>query len=516
MKLSLILEAKDRASRLVERVQRGVTGLRQRGITPLGRAMQNVDRVGSRFLTNLPTRLSALAVRVRAVAGRWGMGALRIGALGAAAAIGTTIRMVATLAALTAGLAAFGAGFAASWATAGVVKVGAQFEQFRVVLENTEGSAQKAQAAMDWVKTFARQTPYEIGDVMQAFVALKAYGIDPTNGALTALGNAASGMGKPLMQAIEMLADAQTGEFERLKEFGVRASQQGNKVTFTYMRAGKEVTRTANKSAADIQKALIGIFDERFKGMMDRQSRTLAGLWSNLMDMLTNFQLTIADAGFFDAIKAKLQSVLDLVNKWAADGTLQRAAERISTLLTDITNKAYDFVTKTDWNAVVTGIGAIATALVNVIGLIGRAATEFGKLTARFDRNASLQISRGWFTSAAQKRAARDRVRAANRELGRPENDGIDPADVEADKRSDAAAGEARRYERRARDNERRGTPGFRPGDLRLPLKPDKISLDVHLTGPGAQQASVRRIQASGDGIDASVYRGRAMTGALV
>jgi hypothetical protein len=37
-------------------------------------------------------------------------------------------------------------------------------------------------------------------------------------------------MGKDMMQMIEAVADASTGEFERLKEFGIKASKQGDQV----------------------------------------------------------------------------------------------------------------------------------------------------------------------------------------------------------------------------------------------------------------------------------------------
>src|SRR3546814_7160434 len=60
-------------------------------------------------------------------------------------------------------------------------------------------------------------------------------------------------------------------------------------------------------NAAAINKAIRDIADDRFSGMMDRQSRTIKGLWSNLLDMLANFQLDVADRGFFDVVKGKVQ-----------------------------------------------------------------------------------------------------------------------------------------------------------------------------------------------------------------
>ena len=43
------------------------------------------------------------------------------------------------------------------------------------------------------------------------------------------LPNTASAMGKIVEQFVEAVADASTGEFERLKEFGIKASSEGDR-----------------------------------------------------------------------------------------------------------------------------------------------------------------------------------------------------------------------------------------------------------------------------------------------
>ncbi|MDG4813775.1 hypothetical protein P8629_12270, partial [Hydrogenovibrio sp. 3SP14C1] len=85
-------------------------------------------------------------------------------------------------------------------------------------LETIEGSQEKAKASLDWIAGFAKKTPYDLAQVTESFVKLKAYGIDPiADDALRILGDTGSAMGKSLDQAVEAFADAATGEFERLK-----------------------------------------------------------------------------------------------------------------------------------------------------------------------------------------------------------------------------------------------------------------------------------------------------------
>jgi len=114
------------------------------------------------------------------------------------------------------------------------IDTAAQFEDFTSVLKTLEGSSIKAKSSMNWVSDFAAKTPYELAEVTEAFVKLKSYGMEPMNGLLRTLGDTSSAMGKPLEMAVEAIADAVTGENERLKEFGIRAQVHGNKIRYEY------------------------------------------------------------------------------------------------------------------------------------------------------------------------------------------------------------------------------------------------------------------------------------------
>lgn len=215
-----------------------------------------------------------------------------------------------------------------------VVQTSAQFETYQATLETIEGSADKARQSLDWIADFGKTTPYDVAQVTEAFVALKAYGIDPiADDALRTLGDTASAMGKPLQQAVEAFADAATGEFERLKEFGIKAKSQGDNVTFAWTKNGKEMTKTVKKSSNEIRAFLLETMGDRFSGAMDRQSKTWVGMMSNLGDTWTDFQRRIGEAGFFDDVKANLTRLLDALAVLDENGTLDRWAENLSDTL---------------------------------------------------------------------------------------------------------------------------------------------------------------------------------------
>jgi hypothetical protein len=87
------------------------------------------------------------------------------------------------------------------------------------------------------------------------------------------IGDMAAIMGKPLSQAVEAVADAQTGELERLKEFGITKGMLIDKAQEMY---GVEIVN-AKGQITDMDKlngALMGIMKERYAGGMETASKS--------------------------------------------------------------------------------------------------------------------------------------------------------------------------------------------------------------------------------------------------
>ncbi|NBT06501.1 MAG: hypothetical protein EBS54_07180 [Betaproteobacteria bacterium] len=95
-----------------------------------------------------------------------------------------------------------------------IVDVQRQFDVLNSSLVTVTGSSDAADRAFAWLKDFAATTPFQLSEVTQAFIKMKALGLDASRESLTSYGNTASAMGKSLNQMIEAVADAATGEFE--------------------------------------------------------------------------------------------------------------------------------------------------------------------------------------------------------------------------------------------------------------------------------------------------------------
>lgn len=260
-----------------------------------------------------------------------------------------------------------------------VLNTSAQFEGYQATLETIEGSAERARQSLDWIADFAAATPYDVAQITESFVKLKAYGIDPiANDTLRILGDTGSAMGKTLNDAVEMFADASGMEFERLKEFGIRASQEGDNVTFTWTKNGEELTRTMKKSATEVRAFLLETLGDRFAGAMDRQSRTWNGMVSNLGDTWSGFQRKIGEAGFFANVSGKLEQLLATLDRLDREGRLDEWAEALSSSLEWTADVLWAVGTRFAENA-----AFIAENWESLEGPVTAVAAAFGLLIAR-------------------------------------------------------------------------------------------------------------------------------------
>lgn len=198
------------------------------------------------------------------------------------------------------------AGFAIGSVVSQVVNAQREFEKLRASLVTVTGSSASAGKAMEAIQKFAAQTPFSLQEVTEGFLKLRNMGLTPSERALMSYGNTASAMGKNLNQMVEAVADATTGEFERLKEFGIKAKQEGDKVQLTF----QGVTKTIGNNAAEIEEYLLRIGEVEFAGGMSRQADTLDGDLSNLSDTFSQtLTLFSQGSGFGDLLRGSVQAL---------------------------------------------------------------------------------------------------------------------------------------------------------------------------------------------------------------
>lgn len=184
-----------------------------------------------------------------------------------------------------------------------------EFQKMEAVLTTALGSNSAAKAAMDQIVNFASSTPFQVNELTDSFVKLANRGFVPTMDQMRQMGDLASSVGKSFDQLTEAILDAQTGEFERLKEFGVKASAQGDVVQFTF----KGITTEVAKSDKAIQEYILSLGNlEGVSGSMEAIAATTGGAISNLEDNITQLFKNIGDSssGFINWFVKDLNNVI--------------------------------------------------------------------------------------------------------------------------------------------------------------------------------------------------------------
>lgn len=267
----------------------------------------------------MPTNTDVLQIKLETS----GDGKVKASIAGVGKSIGTldtesvkATRSSLSLATALKGVAAGFVIFKAGELVSGLIAINKEFDSLEASLTTVTGSEAKAAQAFDNIQEFASTTPFQLNEVTNAFIKLTALGLDPSDAALRSYGNTASGMGKSLNDMIEAIADAATGEFERLKEFGIKASVQGDQVKLRF----RGVTTTIGNNAAEIEGYLRRIGNVEFAGGMERQMDTLGGGFSNLEDSTAKFARAIGEgSGFNESLKSATHWLTEFLNS-ASEG----------------------------------------------------------------------------------------------------------------------------------------------------------------------------------------------------
>ena len=273
-------------------------------------------------------------------------------------------------------------------ATAGVVatlaaKTGLSeamdLEGYRLQLETATKDTQKASEIMQYSINLANKTPFEGGELVEGASKFEAMGMAAQKW-LPLAGDMAAATNKSFDQATEALIDAQNGELERLKEFGITKAkivEQGEKM-FSNVQLVNNQGQITNQEK--FNEALIALMQDRFAGGMEKQATTMKGLWSTVTGVTKSALATITgittdgsirSGSALDLLKGKVQLLAGKLEEWQQNGTLDRIAQQFDQGLAkavETAGKAFTWVTENGdtvkrW---IVGLGS-ALAMVKVL-----------------------------------------------------------------------------------------------------------------------------------------------------
>ena len=314
--ISVAIRARDYATAAFERVRQTVASIKDQTINVranTGTAQAAVQSVRDK-LAGIRDKVVSVKVDTGGaeanVAGvTASLGRLAPHALAAAGAIMSVEK------ALSAGKSAF-------------IDYNAQLEQTRVAFTSMLGSAQLADTMIADLQKFAAETPFEMPGVRSSAQQLLAFGYDaqeiiPT---LTALGNAASGLGRGqdgfnhlafVFGQIRTTGQLMGQDVMQLAQLGVPVKD----ILAKNLGLTKEVLARIGEQGIDADiaiKALIDGMNERFPEMMKKQSETFEGVLSNIKDNLGQ-AFGLSGLPIFEEAKTMLLEIKNITDTMLAN-----------------------------------------------------------------------------------------------------------------------------------------------------------------------------------------------------
>jgi phage tail tape-measure protein len=321
LRLSILIEAIDRASQPLARLQARLGGIAA-GMLAVGQAAQRLSNVSG---------ASVLAGALGNVAGRARDAAGAVAGLSAKLAIGAA-----------GGAYLFNQQF---------VRGAADFQRYRTTLETVMGSAEAAQTRLNELTQFATRTPFSVAEVVRAGVALQTFGVRgaAADAALRGAGNAAHTFESSLDQAITAMAAAGRGELDPIERFGIQARTEGRAIVMQWEQDGKQMRATIDKNnRAGIMATVARAWNGMAPGAMEKAMDQWDGLLSNVKDAWSSFTRTIAEAGPFQFLEQQLRDILAWVERLKEDGRLDEWARDIGTSITRAFTAIRNFVVGTE------------------------------------------------------------------------------------------------------------------------------------------------------------------------
>ncbi|MGE4272058.1 MAG: hypothetical protein AB7E31_04210 [Desulfitobacterium sp.] len=295
--INTILNLKDNMSGGLVRVSKKVSGLSKEA----QRATKQVSNMSNKFIKSVDKMISK-------------------GAKLAAIGLGT--------AALTGGGLALKTGFTEAF----------DLEGYRIQLETATKDTKKAGEIMKWAVDLANKTPFEAGPLVEGASKLEMMGMSATEW-LPKIGDMAAATNKPVDQAVEALIDAQTGELERLKEFGITKALITKKAGEMFRNQTVVNNKGQIVDQEKFNKALVAIMEDRYKGGMDKLSDSTRGIWSTITGTTKSALSeivgmtsdgTIRQGSMLEKVKGKAKQLADQFEKWQKDGTISRISKQFS------------------------------------------------------------------------------------------------------------------------------------------------------------------------------------------
>ena len=183
------------------------------------------------------------------------------------------------------------------------IDAGAEAEKFRTQLVAVmDQNEQLADSTLKWVRQFAAATPHMTSDVIQAYVQLKAVGVDVSQSMIRTVGDVSYIFDRNISDVSTALIGLET---EVLRRLGIQLDRTGKRAVLM----SGDMRIETDKTAEAIRAGILEIWEKRFPGAMERAEKDWRGMTALLASQWWEFQVKVMQGGVFEYLKAGMDQV---------------------------------------------------------------------------------------------------------------------------------------------------------------------------------------------------------------
>ncbi len=199
------------------------------------------------------------------------------------------------------------------------IDVNSQVQQFKLQFTNlfksiglsAEEAGKQSEAAFEFAKKVARETPFDLPEITAAILRFQTFGLEVEKFLQRSI-DLASALGKPLDEVVQAFTNLQSrrfGEaFEQFARLGIaRDLLEGKGLVF-------DRNGSYQGSVNQAMDAVTQIIDEHFGGFAKSQEGTFSQLQSNLRDLVFQFKEAIGGP-IFAGLNADLQDFVNTLSE---------------------------------------------------------------------------------------------------------------------------------------------------------------------------------------------------------
>jgi len=201
-----------------------------------------------------------------------------------------------------------------------------RMEDYRLRLNAVIKDQREANKTFEEINRWASMNPVDTDEAIGAFVRLKTAAVENTQGALQAVGDLASVMGRNMQDVASAIVST---EVEPLRNMGILLDRTGKKAIITSGNVRVEVEKDINA----IRSGIIEVIQKQFGGAIDDMASSWRGAVNTIRGMWTMLQQDLMNAGAFETLRMNINDLRLSFEEWMNTEDYQNFIDMLSNQL---------------------------------------------------------------------------------------------------------------------------------------------------------------------------------------